>query len=122
MEFNPDVNKQATELLFSQITNRPFHPPLFFSGIEVTKINEQKHLGIILDANHINVKIKTAQKSVERIIRLSRCLSIRTLIQMYKTLVRPPLDNLFNHDRTLNYIMERIEKLQHQAALAITGV
>ena len=46
---------------------------------------------------------------------------------MYKTLARPHfyyyvlIDNSFNHDRTLNYLMQRIEKVQYQAVLAITG-
>ena len=49
MEFNPDGNKQATELLFLQKTNIPFHPPLLFNCIEATKVNEEKHLGLIVD-------------------------------------------------------------------------
>ena len=35
MEFNPDPNKQATELLFSCKKNRPNHPPLFFNDTVV---------------------------------------------------------------------------------------
>ena len=37
MEVNPEVNKQATELLLSQKTNSTFHPPLYYDGIEVIK-------------------------------------------------------------------------------------
>ena len=50
MEFNPDPNKQATELLFPCKKNRPNHPPLFFKGTVVPKVNEQKHLGFTLDS------------------------------------------------------------------------
>ena len=50
MDFNPGPNKQATELLFS--CNSPNHPPLFFNGTVVPKVNEQKHLGLILDSKH----------------------------------------------------------------------
>ena len=50
MEFNPDPNKQATKLLFSCKKNSPNHPPLFFNGTVVPKVNEQKHLGLILDS------------------------------------------------------------------------
>ena len=65
MEFNPDVNEQDIVLLISQKTNSPFHPPPLINGIEVTKVNEHKHLGLILDAKlsfakHNNEKIKTA--------------------------------------------------------------
>ena len=45
MEFNPDPNKLATELLFSCKKNSRNHPSLFFNGNVVPKVNEQKHLG-----------------------------------------------------------------------------
>ena len=43
MEFNPDLNKQATELLFSYKKNSPNHPSLFFNESVVPKVKEQKH-------------------------------------------------------------------------------
>ena len=68
MEFNPDPIKQATELFFSKRLS-PNHPPLFFNGSVVTKVNEQKHLGLFLDKKmsfemYITEKIKTAQKGI----------------------------------------------------------
>ena len=62
MEFNPDPNRQATELLFSCEKNSPNHPSLFFNGTVVPKVNEQKHLGLTLDLKlsferHLNEKI-----------------------------------------------------------------
>ena len=50
MKFNPDLNKQATELLFSCKKNSPNHPSLFFNESVVPKVNEQKHLGPMLDS------------------------------------------------------------------------
>ena len=32
MSFNPDPNKQAIEVLFSQKMNSPIHPPLYFNN------------------------------------------------------------------------------------------
>ena len=61
MEFNPDPNKEATEMLFSQKKFSPFHPSLSFNDTEVTKVNEQKHLGLTFDKKHekhINEKLK----------------------------------------------------------------
>ena len=49
-EFNPDPNKQVTELLFSCKKNSPNHPSIFFNGTVVPKVNEQKHLRLILDS------------------------------------------------------------------------
>ena len=50
MKFNSDLNKQATELLFSCKKNSPNHPSLFCNESVVPKVNEQKHLGRMLDS------------------------------------------------------------------------
>ena len=50
MEFNPDPSKQATEVLFSCKKVSPSHPQLTFNGTVIKKVNEQKHLGLILDS------------------------------------------------------------------------
>ena len=60
MEFNPDLNKQATEPLFSSKKTSPNHPSLFFNESIVPKVNEQKYLGLILDSkvneqNHLGL-------------------------------------------------------------------
>ena len=62
MEFNPDPTKQATEVLFPCTKVSPNLPQLIFNGIAVVKVNEQKHLGIILQPGlsfekHLNEKI-----------------------------------------------------------------
>ena len=49
MKFNPDIKKQAKELISSNNNKPPFHPTLFFNGNPVTRVIEQKHLGLILD-------------------------------------------------------------------------
>ena len=66
MAFNPEVNKQAVEIIFSQKRKLPYHPPLYFNGNEVLTVNEHKHLGLVLDSKlsfskHINDKIKIAR-------------------------------------------------------------
>ena len=97
MEFNPDPSKQATEVLFSCKRNRPIHPSLFFNGTVVPKVNEQKHLGLILDSKlsferHVNEKIIKAKKCIGIIKYLSKFLPLKTPDQMYKALVRSQLD------------------------------
>ena len=69
LEYNPDPTKQATEVLFSCKTSNPNHPHIMFNGTVVAKMNEQKHLGLILDSNlsfkkHINEKIIKAKKNL----------------------------------------------------------
>ena len=136
LEFNPDPLKQATEVLFSCKKNISNHPQIFFNGIAVAKVKEQKHLGLILESNlsfgkHLSEKIKKAKLNLGIIKHLSRFLPLKTLDQMYKTLVRPHLDycDVIYHipskqtqlGGVLNVLMEEVEKVQYQAALAITG-
>ena len=49
MSFNPDPNKQATEVLFSRKVNSDDHPKLTFNGNQVQQCPSQKHLGLFLD-------------------------------------------------------------------------
>ena len=99
-------------------------------------MNEQKHLGLVLDSKlsfekHLNEKIIKANKNLGIIKHLPRFLPLRTLDQMFKVLVRSHLDycHIIYHvpskqDQfgvTLSYLMEKVERIQYQAALAITG-
>ena len=146
LEFNPDPTKQATVVLFSQKVNPVDHPPLYFNGSIVTKVEKQKHLGLILDSklsfrSHINEKFTKTKKIIGMIKHLSKYLPINTLKIMYKSLIRPHLDycsvifhippsnngtfdssNCHIHNISpLNVHMNKIESVQYQAARAITG-
>ena len=138
MEFNPDPAKQATEVLFSCKKSTPNHPQLIFNGTAVVRLNDQKHLGLILDPvlsfeKHLNEKITKAKKNIGVIKHLSKYLPLKTLDQMYKALVRSHLDycDIIFHEPskinqppiglTLTSLMEKVERIQYQAALAITG-
>ena len=97
MEFNPDATKQATEVLFSCKKVSPSHPQLIFNGNVVKKVNEQKHLGLILDSDlsfkkHFDEKIIKAKRNIGIIKHLSKNLPLKALDQMYKALVRPHSD------------------------------
>ena len=48
MSFNPDVNKQAQEVIFSRKIKSNIHPPLVFNINIVPQANSEKHLGITL--------------------------------------------------------------------------
>ena len=50
MSFNPDPQKQAVELIFLRKKIEIDHPVILFNNIPVKKLNEHKHLGIILDS------------------------------------------------------------------------
>ena len=138
MSFNPDPSKQAVELLFSQRKVKPNHPPLFFNNTEVHSTDKHKHLGIVLDPkltfnSHINEKIVNARKGIGILKCLSSYVPTKTLDQIYKMFVRPHLDycdiiyhtpsisNPYFSNQKLASSMERIERIQYQAGLAVTG-
>ena len=63
MIFNPDLSKQAQEVIFSRKTNKISHPTTTFNTVPVARTSCQKHLGLHLDEKlnfneHINIKIK----------------------------------------------------------------
>ena len=138
MEFNPDPTKQATEVLFSCKKNHSNYPQLTFNGSTVVTVTEQKHLGLTLAPGlsfkkHLNEKIIKAKNNIGMLKQLLKFLPLRTLDLMYKALVRSHLDysNVIYHvpsiahppplGRTLSSQMEEVERIQYQAALAITG-
>ena len=136
MEFNPDQTKQANEVLFSCKRKPPNHPPLFFNNTQVTQVSEQKHLGLILQnklsfVNHLDGKMRKAKKNIGILKHLRRYLPLKTLDQMYKTLVRSHLDycdiiyhippTITKQGLALHTHMEKVESIQYKAALAITG-
>ena len=138
MAFNPDPTKQAIEVLFSQKKSKIDHPPLFFNSVQVQRENYQKHLGLILDSkltfsHHIKEKTSKVRKGIGLIKYLSSFAPTKTLDQIYKMYIRPHLDycdvifdtpakiSEFDHSVNLSYLMNSIERLQYQAALAVTG-
>ena len=138
MSFNPDLSKQAIELLFSQKKKKIDHPPLSFNQQPVLSVTHHKHLGLTLDCKllftkHITEKISKARKGIGIIRYLSSYVPLSTLDQLFKMFVRPHLDycdvifhipqqsNQFGTSINLNYLMNSLESTQYQAALAVSG-
>ena len=111
---------------------------LVFNGSPVLRVDEHKHLGLILTptlnfAKHIAEKVKRAKRNIGIMKHLNKFLPIKTLIYMYKALVRPHLDYCdiiyhippTSHDPPLGISLhdhtETIEKTKYQAALAVPG-
>ena len=99
-------------------------------------MKEHKHLGLVLESDlsfkkHIHEKIKKAKKNIGIIKYLSKFLPLKTLDLIYKSVVRPHFDycDVIYHIPTkqhqlggvLNSLMDSVEKVQYQAALAVTG-
>ena len=65
ISFNPDITKQAQEIIFSWKKNNTSHPSLYFNNTRIQRQSAQKHLGLLLDEKlsfleHIDERIKKA--------------------------------------------------------------
>ena len=97
MSFNPDPTKPAEEILFSHKKSKPYHPPLKFNNIEVKRVSEHKHLGLIFDPKlsfikHITEKVGIARKGIGIIKHLAPYLPVKSRDQIFKMHIRPHLD------------------------------
>ena len=50
MIFNPDITKQAEEVIFSVKNIKPIHPALTLNNVPVARVEHTKHLGVYVDS------------------------------------------------------------------------
>ena len=127
MVFNPDITKQAVEVIFSVKKKKPHHPDLTFNNIPVAREDSTKHIGLYLDsrlsfAKHITEAIRKATKGLSLMKYLSKYVSRKVLALCYKLYVRPHLDygDIIYHNQRTD-LMKLIEQVQYKAALIVTG-
>ena len=128
MRFNPDVSKQAQEVTFSRKRIPMNHPPLIFNGSIVQKSSVQKHLGVFLDEKlsfnyHLKFIIDKATKGIGVLRKLRSFVKRPSLLQIYKSFIRSHLDYadvVYDQPHNASF-SEKIESIQYNAALAITG-
>ena len=123
-----DPDKQAVEILFSKKHEKDNYPPLNFNGDKVQTAISQKHLGLVIDSKldfneHICNKINQCNKIIGIMKKSSLFLSRKTLLTIYKSFVRPNLDNTDTiYDKSFNeFFKTKIETIQYRAALVITA-
>ena len=128
MSFNTDRSKQAQEVIFSRKTSIQSHPVLTFDNIPVTKTTHHKHLGLILDEKlnfkeHLKENISKAYKGIAVLRKLQNIIPRNYLLTIYKSFIRPHLDysDIIYHQPNNGSFCQKIESIQYQAALAITG-
>ena len=131
MQFNPDKNKQAIQVIFSQKRDKSVHPLIYFNRSKVVLKHEQKHLGMILDSelnfySHVKEKIVNARKAIGVIRFMSGYVTREVLDQMYKLYVRPHLDygDIIYHKYDPHMVLDftkKLEATQYPAALAVSG-
>jgi len=139
MLFNPDISKQAIEVIFSNKNTKSVHSPLIFNGIPVKLADDTKHLGMTLDCKlllnkHIDTKLAKARQGLGIMKQLKKWVSCTVLESIYKLYVRPHLDygdmiydvatpnkqSIFNQDNT-NSLAKKVECIQYEAARIVTG-
>ena len=88
--------------------------------------NWQKHLGMYVDETltfnlHIDEKMSKALKGIDIIKKLNKGLPRHSLVTIHKSFVRPHLD-CGDYDQPNNEsFTQKIERIQCNAALEITG-
>ena len=100
----------------------------FFSNVPVKRCSIQKHLGFHLDEklnfnHHVKEKITKANKGIGVIKKLSNILPKDALFTIYKSFVRQHLDYgdiIYDQPQNESFC-NKLESIQYNAALAITG-
>ena len=97
MSFNPDPNKPVQEVLFSRKNSNITHPIIHFNNVQVQRANHQRHLGIIVDEklnfkSHKDKVLTKASKGIAVIKSLRNSLPRKSLIIIYKAIIRSHLD------------------------------
>ena len=128
MTLNPDRSKQVQEVIFSRKIKKATHPPLLFNNNNVSQVNSQKHLGVIVDVKltfeeHLKNVLNKTSKTIGLLRKLSNLLPRQALVTIYKAFIRPFLDygDVLYDQAFNNSFHAKIESIQYNACLAITG-
>ena len=97
MGFNPDINKQTQEVIFSCKLRKSNHPSLMFSSTNVTQSEIRKHLQMFLDSKldfkkHIKNVLYKVSKTMVLLCKLQTILARPSLRTIYKFFIKSHLD------------------------------
>ena len=128
MSFNLDPSKPAVEVHFCRKINPVDTPPVYFNNLAVASCETHKNLVLLLDkrltfGRRVEKMILRANKGVGLITRLRRYLPRNSLLTIYKALIRPHLDYgdvVYDYPGNASF-MQKLESVQYNASLAITG-
>ena len=124
VNFNPTKTKF---LIFSKKLVLPQYDPLILDNKVLERVQTHSQLGMIFNEkmtwdDHIREKCNSALKRVTLLKRLGQRIPRTTKLSVYSSFIRPVLEYgsvIFDNCTTL--MSDAIEKVQRQAALAITG-
>ena len=128
MSFNPDPNKQVQEVVFSRKVQITCHPSIYFNNKSFKQVPSQKNLGLILGSKlnfqeHLKNILNKVNKSIGLLRKLQNILPHEALLTIYKSFVRPHLeyDDVIYDQNYNNYFHQKLESIQYNAALTVTG-
>ena len=128
MSFNPDLSKQAQQVIFSRKLQKSTHSTLSFINNTVTQSVTQKHLGMLLNTKldfqgHLKSILNKVNKTIGLLRKLHNTLPRLPLLTIYKSFIRPHLDyGDIIYDQAYNVSFhQKLESIQYNSALAITG-
>ena len=94
MIFNPDLTKQAQEVIFSRKNKKLLHPTLLFNNITLSNSLFQKQLGLTLDRklNFSKLYQNKIRKTTVLLREFQQIPQSSSLLAIYKTFIRSRLD------------------------------
>ena len=109
ISFNPDPLKQTQEVIFSQKRNKTHHLDIVFNGNDFDE--------------HIEGVFDKTSKPIGLIRKLQNFLPRPSLLQIYKSFVRPRLDygDIIYDKVFIGSFQKKLESIQYNGALAIAG-
>ena len=122
MSFNPDLSKQAQEVIFSPKIKKPSHPDLILNNNKVIQTTYQKYLGMLLDdklnfGEHLKYIANKINKSIGLLHKLQNLLPRRSLVTIYKSFIRTHIDYgdmIFHQAYNFRYRSIKIRKFSVQ--------
>ena len=125
---NPDLSKQAQEVIFSRKIKKLLHPTLLFNNILLSNSLLQKHLGSTVDiklnfSEHIKSITKKISKTMGLLRKFQQAFPKSSLLTMYKTFIRSRLDyaDIIYDQAYKSAFHDKLESIQYNACLAITA-
>ena len=104
------------------------HPLLLFNNNNISQVNFQAHLGVILEVKltfdeHLKKVFNKANKTRGLLRKLYNLLPRRVLATIYKSCIRPCLDygDVLYDQAFNNSFPTKMESVQYNSCLAITG-
>ena len=126
MNFNPDLNKQAQEIIFSKEKTVSINPVVYFNNTPVNATATHKHLGMIIDSKlsyegYLQSAFSKVNKAIGLLRKLQLTPSRKSLVTIYKPFILIKIIVTVSGRASNELCYQSLESLQYSAAVAITG-